>query len=331
MRRRVCCLLLSLVLLAFLAGCGAGRTSGQPSGPVDRMPALQVVSLGPGERLRVVATTSIVGDVVRNIGGERIELGVLLPLGADPHAFEPTPQDVALVADAHIVFANGAGLETFLERLLESAGGGSKVVPVSYGIELLGIEAGQEEEVPGEEAHADEGYDPHTWFDPNNVLIWADNIAGALGTLDPANAAAYEGDAAAYREQLRELHSWIETQVAQLPPAKRTLVTDHTTLTYFVHRYGFEQIGAVLPGSSTLAQPSAQALADLESAVRAHEVKAVFVGKTVNPSLAQRVAQDTGTQLVFLYTGSLGRPGEPAATYLDLMRYDVSAIIQALR
>ena len=279
---------------------------------VDEMPSLSPVSLSGGQKLRVVATTSIVADVVRNVGGELIDLTTLIPLGTDPHAFEPTPQDVTVLAKAHVVFISGAGLEVFLDQLLESAGEQVIVVPVSYGIELLEFgrepehqdEQGNEQEREREDEHQ-QGVDPHTWFDPNNVIVWTQNIERALSTLDPNNAAKYEANAEAYEAKLEELDAWIREQLDPVPEANRELVTDHTALTYLLQRYGFEQIGAVFPGYSTLAEPSAQDLAKLEDAIREFQVKAIFVGLTVNPDLAERVADDTGTRLVFLYTGSL--------------------------
>ena len=312
--------LVVLVLLA-ASGCQCEATSGRER-PADEMPALSPAALGEGEKLRVVATTSIVADVVQNIGGDRIDLTALLPLGADPHAFEPTPQDVAAVARAHVVFANGAGLEAFLDDLLESVGGNVTVVPISYGVELLALD--------GEDEHGGE-VDPHVWFDPNNVVVWTRNIEHALGRLDPANAETYAANAAAYQTDLRALDAWIEQQVAQVPEANRRLVTDHTSFAYFARRYGFQQIGAVFPGYSTLAETSAKELAELEEAIRGHGVKAVFVGLTVNPALAERVAEDTDTRLVFLYTGSLSESDGPASDYLAFMKYNVSAVVEALR
>ena len=349
-----------LSLLLFTAGGCRSAPAATPEDveheheyQADEMPSLSPVLLDEGERLSVVATTSIVADVVQNVGGDMIELIVLMPLGTDPHAFEPTPRDAATVADAHVVFVNGAGLETFLEPLLESAGEGVTVVPVSYGTEILQFEKHErheyekhekqeheahEEHEHEEDEHAEEaghdhdgGADPHTWFDPNNVIVWVHNIEHTLGALDPDNAEAYEANAEAYEAQLEELDAWIREQIAQVPKENRKLVTDHTTFSYFARRYGFEQIGAVFPGYSTLAEPSARDLAALEDTIRGFEVKAVFVGLTINPDLAQRITDDTGARLVFLYTGSLSEPDGPADSYLSLMQYDVSAIAEALR
>jgi ABC-type Zn uptake system ZnuABC Zn-binding protein ZnuA len=173
--------------------------------------------------------------------------------------------------------------------------------------------------------------DPHVWFDPQRVLVWVDNIERALSEADPGRRDLFAANAAAYREQLRDLDAWVAQQVAQVPPERRKLVTDHDVLGYFAERYGFEQVGTVIPGLSTLAEPSAQEMAELEQTVQRLGVPAVFVGSTVSPALADRLAQDTGVKVVHLYTGSLSEPGGPADSYLALMRYDVTAIVGALR
>ncbi len=286
---------------------------------------------GAEEGLPVVATTSIVADVVRQVGGERISVSVLLPLGIDPHAYEPAPQDVARLSGAQLIFANGAGLEEFLPALLENAGAANRLVEVSSGIEL--IEFAQEhgaEDAHEEEDEHEEG-DPHTWVDPNLVIIWVENIRAALAAADPVNAAVYAANAAAYQAELRALDSWVREQVETIPPGNRKIVTDHLVFGYFAERYGFEQVGAIIPGYSTLAAPSAQEIAAIEDAIREFGVKAVFVGESVNPSIAQRIAEDTGVRLVPLYHGSLSEPGGPADSYLTFIRYNVSAIVEALK
>ncbi len=282
-------------------------------------------------KLQVLATTSIVADVVRQVGGDYVQVTQLLPLGTDPHTFEPRPQDAAAIADAQIVFANGAGLEEFLEPLLESAGATDKLVEVSEGIELLPFE-GEEHHHEGEgEEHHHEGGDPHTWMDPNNVLVWVENIAAALSEADPAHADAYRANAEAYAAELRALDEWIRQQVARVPAENRYLVSDHAVFGYFAHEYGFTQLGTITGSFSTGASPSAQELAALEDQIRAYGVKAVFVGADVNQNLARQIAQDTGVQLVPLYHGSLTNASGPAPTYLEFMRYNVSAIVEALK
>ena len=308
-----------LAALAVLAAC-ASATSPAPSSDQD-------------QQLQVVATTTILGDVVQQVGGEAIALRVLLPSGSDPHTFEPTPKDVAAISNADLVIINGAGLEEFLARLLESAsagGGELNVVSASEEIDLR-----TSADAHPEEDHPEEGeltsFDPHVWFDPRNVVIWTENIEQALSAADPAHSQTYAANAEAYRAELLELDEWIGTQVAQIPPENRKFVTDHQTFGYFADRYGFVQVGAVIPGFSIASAPSAQELAALQENISALGARAIFVGSTVNPTIAERVASDTGVQLVPLYTDSLTGPGGEASTYLELMRFDVQSIVAALR
>jgi len=281
-----------------------------------------------GEKLKVVATTSIVGDVVAQIGGDLIELKVLLPVGTDPHSFDPNPQDVVKVAEADVIFANGAGLENFLDNLIESAGTADVVKYLSEDIDLRSLE---DDHDSNSDLHLHEGIDPHVWTNPQNVAIWVENIETILSDLDPINAAVYISRAETYKLELNALDDWIRGQVANIPLENRQLVTDHTIFGYFADEYGFEQLGALIPGSSTLAEPSAQELANIEDTINSLRVKAIFVGNTVNPTLAERVARDTGTQLVFIYTGSLGERGSGSETYLEYMRYNTSAFVDSLK
>jgi len=300
--------LMALLGLA-LAGCGAS-------------PAGQPLNAG----LRVVATTNIIGDVVAHIAGGYVQLTVLMGPGVDPHTYTPTPRDVAAVHDAQLIFVNGAGLETFLTPLLQQAGGQARLVDLSQGIDLL--PAGHAEEEAG---HAGEGeYDPHVWLSVPNVMRWVDTIAEALSEADPAHAGEYRSQAAAYRQELEALDAWIRQQVAGVPPDRRKLVTNHPAFGYFAREYGFEQVGAVYP-ISPAAEPSAQEIAALEDTIRRLGVPAVFTESTVNPKLAEQVARDTGIRLVRLYTGSLGEAGSGAETYIGMMRYNVRAIVEALK
>ncbi|MFH2103454.1 MAG: metal ABC transporter substrate-binding protein [Chloroflexota bacterium] len=281
-----------------------------------------------GDRLQVLATTSIVADVVEQVGGDYVKVTTLLPLGTDPHTFEPCPQDAAAIVDAAIVFANGAGLEEFLQPLLGSAGATDKLVEVSAGIELLAFE---EEHHEGDEEHEHEGGDPHTWMDPNNVILWTENIAAALSAADPEHAADYQANAEAYIAALADLDAWIRSEVAQVPAESRLLVTDHGVFSYFADEYGFTQVGTITGSFSTNASPSAQELAALEDDIRSFGIRAVFVGETANQSLAEQVAADTGIQIVIIYHASLTDDSGPVPSYLEFMRYNVSAIVEALK
>lgn len=279
----------------------------------------------PQEKLRVVTTTTFIGDVVRQIAENMIDLRVLLPTGADPHAYEPVPQDIAAISESDVTFINGFDFEQTLIPALAGLAGEVSVVTVSDGVMPLALSA-----VAG--AHDGQGrFDPHVFHNPLNVLVWARNIENALSAADPANAALYQANADLYRRYLQQLDAWTRGRVDDIPAGGRKLVTDHDTFAYFADHYGFELVGAVIPSISTVSEPSARELAALEDAIRRVNAKAIFVGNTVNASLARQVASDTGTQLVFVYSDSLSAPGEPGDTYLNLMKYNVNAIVGALK
>ena len=281
-------------------------------------------------KLVVVASTTFVGDVVSNIAGEAVDLTTLLEPGQNPHSFQPTPQDLVNVSRADLIFVNGLGLEEFLEDLLIGADAVAPVIEVSEGISALQIEAQgfQNEEENDHNSHANQ--DPHVWFDPNHVLVWTENIARVLVEMDPAHAELYKSNASAYRSELINLDSWIREEFDQLTPGKHKMVTGHTALRYLTEQYQLELIGAVIPAITTEAETSGQQLANLIDSIREHNVKAIFIGVDFDPSLSHRVAEDTDVELVPLYFGSLSE-GSPAATYLDFMRYNVDAIVKALR
>lgn len=297
---------------------------------------LNPIDLAAGEKLQVLATTNIIGDLAANVAGDLIDLTVMIPQGTDPHTFSPTPQDVAAVAEADVVLSNGLGFEEFLSEVLDNAGGEAIAIATASGVETRQFAADTDHEEAAEHeaddhAHVHEGVDPHVWLTPANAQVMVHNIAEALSGLDPANAATYEANAEAYEAKLAELDGWVKAQIETIPAENRKMVTDHDAFGYYADRYGLEVIGAVIPAYSTNASPSAQELAALQDEIGQYGVKAVFVSTTVNPELAQQVAADTGIQLVPLYTGSLGELGSGAETYLDYLRYNTSAIVEALQ
>mgnify|MGYP003977524537 FL=1 len=282
-------------------------------------------------KLQVVATTNIVADVARQVGGDLVDVQILLPEGTDPHSFDPTPQDIAKVADADIIFANGVGLEAFIEDLLASADAEERIVEVSEGIQLLEHPEDEAEHNEEEHDHAEHKGDPHTWTDPNNVIIWVDNIKSELIDAEPENATTYTANAEAYISKLNEVDAWIREEISKIPPENRKIITDHRLLGYYVEEYGLEMAGTIIPGYSSLSEPSAQELAEIEDLISKLGVKAIFVGNTVNPNLAERISEDTGTKLVYFYTGSLSPAGGEAETYLDYLRYNTNAFVNALK
>ncbi len=329
-------------ILTFSAACGSGAGP-TPTEPAAITPAgttlasaLAPAPIAPGERLRVVATTTLIGDAVARVAGDLVDLSVLLPAGSDPHTYVATPQDQVALADAQVVFINGLGLEESLLPTLGKVEQGP-VVSVNQDVAPLAA-AAEEEEVAGahgageeEVAGAHGAADPHTWQDVRNVELWAATIAEALARLDPANATAYEEAASAYRSELQALHSEVAADIESVPAERRLLVTDHDDLAYFAAAYGMKVVGAVTPSFSSMATISAQEMAALQDQIKAQGVPAIFVGSTVNPQLAEQVAKDTGAHVVALYTDSLGAPDGPAASYVTMMRTNAQTIAEALK
>ena len=286
-----------------------------------------------GRRMKVLATTTIIGDVVGNTGRERIDLTVLMNAGQDPHSYELTPKAVVAIQDADLIFINGLNLEETLLDSIESNAAGV-IVPVSAGIEALSVDD-HEENNGHDKKDAHTGTDPHFWTDPNNVIIWVDNIAQMLGDADPTNREAYASNAAAYRAELKEVDAYIHEQVARIPEENRKLVTDHGLFNYFAEEYGFEMIGTVIPSFSSLAESSASDIVALVEVIQQEDVPAIFIGTTASPSLqnlADTIAAETGREVkvVPLLTGSLAAPGEQGDTYLGYMRFNIDQIVLGL-
>jgi ABC-type Zn uptake system ZnuABC Zn-binding protein ZnuA len=317
----------ALILLALICACNAGASPIEHGQHRDELNHLGPVSLKSGGKLQVVATTNIVGDVVANVGGDRIELTTLMATGVDPHSYVAAPSDTAAVHDSHVVFANGLGLEASLDEMLESAGGEAANVHLSDGLDVLALTERDEER---QDSHDHGDADPHVWFSVPNVVHWVEEIEYVLSTLDPDGAGYYQENARSYIAELEELDAWVQEQVAQIPVADRRLVTNHPTFAYYADRYGLEQLGAVFPFNPS-SEPSAQDIAALEEMIQEYGVPAVFAETTANPKLLQQVAEDTGVEMIPLYSGSLGEPGSGAETYLLMIRFDTDAIVNALK
>lgn len=274
-----------------------------------------LLSLGSltGVAQLLLGSTPIVADVVAHVAGPNLRVEALIPRGVDPHAFEPTPQDVQRLLEAELIFINGAGLEEGLAPFLALPEVKEKVVDLSAGLPLLPAEDGE---------HA---ADPHVWWDPTLVVLWVERIREVLSAHFPLWAQDFAERASQYREELVALDSWIRQEVEAIPPEHRNLVTDHYVLTYFAQRYGFQVVGALIPSHTTLAEPSPKDLAFLEEKIRALRIPAIFVIQ--ESALAQRVAQDTSAKLVVLPAGTLSETGG----YLEMMREAVRRIVQALK
>jgi ABC-type Zn uptake system ZnuABC Zn-binding protein ZnuA len=268
-----------------------------------------------------VATINILADLVSQVAGDRVEVVSLIPVGGDPHTYEPVPRDVQKVAESQLVFYNGLGLEKWLEELIENAGGRRVSVELSRGLRPAVQTEGRYRGDP----------DPHLWMDPVFAKQYVLNARDALISFDPAGRSAYEANAARAVRELDALHAWIQAQVARIPAHRRKLVTTHDAFRYFGQRYGFRVVGTIW-GISTEDEPSPQEIARLVDRIRAEGVPAVFVETTVNPKLMERVAREAGVRIgARLYGDSLGPPGSDADTYGKMMRHNVRAIVEALR
>lgn len=317
------------------------------------LPVLSAADLN-GDPLRVVASTSIIGDVVSRVGGEAIDLTVLMGPGQDPHSYEPAARDLTEVARAQVIFVNGWNLEENLVEDLEAIGEDAPVVPISANIAPLAFGEGDDDHEEGE-AHQDGeeheegddhdeeeehehhqgGADPHVWFSVPNVEQWVENVLRALSDLDPANAERYEANAVAYLEELLELEDYAAEQLGQVPQADRLLVTNHDAFGYLAEDYGLTVLGTVIPSTSTLAEPSASDLAELISAMNENGVCTIFTETSVSDSLAQTVAAELtdcdDVRVLKLYTGALGPPGSGADSYVGMYRANVDEIVSGLR
>lgn len=274
-----------------------------------------------GGQLKVVATYSVLGDLVRNVGGDKIQLRTLVRPGQDTHTYEPTPTDASALAEAALVFENGLEFEKWLDKLYTASGSQASRIVVTKGIEPLTLVVGDD---IGET-------DPHVWHDVANTSRMVEAIRDALKQADPANAQTYETNAQAYLTQLKDLDNWVVQQVKAVPEGRRKLVTNHDSLGYFAKRYGFEILGALLPTSTEGASPSAQEMAALAETLKASGVPAVFAENVSSNSLLNQVAAEAGVKVVeSLYTDALGPAGSDGETYLKMMRYNVNIIVTAL-
>ena len=270
------------------------------------------------EGVRVVATTTILGDVVRNVVGDGAAVEVLIPLGADPHDYQASSQQVAAIRRADLVIANGLGLEEGLSDILESlAADGANVVEIAPQLDPIAF---------GDEA----GADPHVWFDPIRMADAAGLIAAEMAAVDPHTDWAARADA--YRGALRTADQDITAILRPIPEAGRVLVTNHDALGYFALRYGFEVAGTVIPAGTTLAEPSSAALAALVAEIESRGVRAIFAETTEPLALADAIAAEVGDgiSVVELYTGSLGAPGSGADTLVGMLLTDARRIAGAL-
>lgn len=275
--------------------------------------------------LRVVATTTQVGDFTHEVGRSGIQLTTLLSPGASAHAFEPTQANMIALADADVLVINGLDLEPFIEDAIATSGFQGALVDASSGIQL---DADHEEG----DTHDHGSVNPHIWTSPVLASEMVANISAGLSEADPARAKAYAGNAGEYQAKLAVLDKWISANMAQVPVAERVFVSGHDSLAYYLDEYDIEFVGSILPSFEDNAEPSVAQIDELIQAIRASSVKAIFVESSMNPKIAERIATESGAKLInhdVIYADSLGAPGSGAETYIDATVHNTRVILEA--
>jgi zinc/manganese transport system substrate-binding protein len=265
-------------------------------------------------RLEVVASFSILGDFVKNVGGDRVNVTTLVGPNGDVHVYAPAPADAKKIADAKLLVINGLGLEGWLPRLLQSSGGKAPITVATNGIAPLGL---------GSEA------DPHAWQSVANAKIYVANIGDALAAADAGDAAAFRANAARYSAELDALEAEVRTAVAQIPPARRKVISTHDAFGYFAASYGIEFIAPT--GVSTEAEPSARDVANIISQIKSAKIPAVFLENFGDPRLVSRIAAETGSKVGgTLFSDALTDEKGPCPTYIEMVRHNIKTLTSAL-
>ena len=262
---------------------------------------------------KVLAVESFLADITKNVSGTRLEIDTLIPLGLDPHSFEPSPGDVAKITESDILIINGAGFEEWLEDIITGANEKIIIVECSKGLK-------------------NRKGDPHFWLDPNLVKVYVQNIRDALIESDPQGKDLYNKNAEEYTARLIELDRWIAEAVKKIPEDKRLLVTNHESFGYYADRYGFKVIGTIIPGSSSASSPSAKEISELIEKIKATGAKAIFLETGSDPKIANQIARETNIKIVTeLYTHSITEPDGPAPTYIDMIEFNTNEIVESLK
>ena len=274
------------------------------------------------EPLPVVASFSILGDLVQVVGGERVKVTTLVGPDADAHAFEPKPAHVKAILQSRLFVINGLNFEPWAQKLARSANYKGQTLVASQGIKVRNL--------PPDQGHKHAEADPHGWQDPSNVVVYVKNIAKSLSSLDPAGASSYQTNSASYIKELEALDQFTQDQLAPLSVKQRQVITSHDAFGYFAARY---QIIFLAPqGINADVEPSAKEVAQLIRQIKRDKIKAVFVENMSNPKLLAQITQDTGVALgPKLYVDALSGPNEPGSTYLKMMHHNVTQLVAGMQ
>jgi ABC-type Zn uptake system ZnuABC Zn-binding protein ZnuA len=296
--------ILALLSLLVFTGCGDNKTSKNPKNKSGKIVA--------------VSTITIINDIVKNIGKDKVEAHSICGVGTDPHSYHPKPSDPRLVSESDIVFINGFALEHWMEEMIKGAGGNKKEVIVTEGLTPMTDEKGFGDP------------DPHAWFDVRNVKTYADNVAKGLISIDPGNKNYYEANLKDYLSELDSLDSWIKEEMKKIPESQRVLITSHDAFRYFGRAYGLEVRG--LQGISTEAKVRTEDLKNLIDYVKQKDLKSVFIETSVNPKLLEQISSETNAKIGgTLFSDSIGNEGSPEGTYIGAVKHNVNTIVNSLK
>ncbi|MCE1176716.1 MAG: metal ABC transporter substrate-binding protein [Burkholderiales bacterium] len=281
-------------------------------------------------KIQVLATFSILADITREIGGERVQVDSLVAANQDAHVFAPTPQDVKKLTQAQVLVSNGLGFEGWLERLAQSGQFKGERIVATDGIQAL--PKPNHGEMEHDHTHDHEAqFDPHAWHDPTIVqTIYVRNIVAGLSQADPAGADYYQKRGQAYSAQITQLTANIQKEVANIPPEQRKVVTSHDAFNYFAHAFGITFLAP--QGVSTESESSAKAIAQLSTQIKNEHIKALFFENISNPKMMQQLTQETGVKIGGkLYSDALSNADEPASTYLKMMEYNANTLVDGMK
>ncbi|MBM7852816.1 zinc/manganese transport system substrate-binding protein [Methylopila capsulata] len=289
-----------------------------------------VVTPAAAEPVKALATFSIIGDLVRQVGGDRVTVETLVGPDGDAHVFSPAPADAKKAADAAVIFENGLGLEGWIDRLAKSSGAKGTVVIASKGVTAQTMEDEDDGHAKGHDhGHGHEVTDPHAWQSVPNAKLYVANIRDALIAADPEGKTAYEANATAYLATLDALDAEIRAGLAKIPAERRKIITSHDAFGYYAKAYGVEIISP--QGVSTEAEASAKDVAKIIRQIKAEKIPAVFVENITDKRLVERIAKETGAAVGgTLYSDALSGPDGPAGTYVDMMRSNLRELTAAL-
>ena len=261
------------------------------------------------DKLPVTASFSILGDIVRVVGNDRVAVTILVGPNEDAHAFEPKPADAKMILGSKLLVINGLNFEPWVSKLAKSAGYKGETLVASKGVKARAS-------------------DPHAWQNPQNVMLYAENIAAELARLDPAGASLYEANASAYVAELKALDAWTKAQIAEIAKEKRKVITSHDAFGYFGAHYGLR----FLAPQGFNSEPSAKQVAQLIQQIQREKIRAVFVENMSNPRLIERLSKDAGATIgASLYADALSTTNEPGGTYLQMMRHNVTKLVAGMK